>query len=167
MRQARDAGAVAELSRLAATLPPAAPGERRVLVVPLRDASGRRDLGPTATDATARLRAALGGRGVTVLDPALGAVVHRARLRAAHVADATGAGAVVYGTLLPTSTPDSVALLVQVYDARRGASRAVRVARATEEASAGGVGAALAAAAGEAVGRLLDAVTWTGPGRGR
>jgi serine/threonine-protein kinase len=112
---------------VAATLPPPAPGARRVAFAGLRDGTGRPELARLATHVEHALRTQLaGGAGrYEVTHPGVAALARRERVPDAVVAGATGAGAVVRGLVDATRDDGigggTVSVTLLVYDARRGA----------------------------------------------
>ncbi|HEY0779772.1 MAG TPA: hypothetical protein VGD56_17525, partial [Gemmatirosa sp.] len=120
-RMHRRAGAFAIV---AATLPAPTPGTPRIVTVMLHDGTGRRDLHALAPLLDGALRAQLRQLGsYDLTDVGLGVIIRNEHVPDDDAARATGAAALVRGTI--TAAADHVVADAAVYDARHGAATPV------------------------------------------
>jgi hypothetical protein len=120
------------VDRIASQVPPPRPGVRRVVVLELENATGRPELAALAAGATSALQKKIAGLdGYETADGSATRLALAAGLRAGALTAATHAGAAVFGTVVLAN--DRLTYLVQVWDARRGHPRVIRVRRALQD----------------------------------
>jgi hypothetical protein len=146
------------VGRIAAQVTPPKAGVHRVVVLDMENSTGRPELGSTATAATSAIQKALAGMdGFELADANATRLSLAAGLRSGAVAAATLSGAALWGNVV-LDKRGQVVYLVQVYDARRGYPRVLRITRPVEDATGGEMGELV----NKVAETLRDWVKWEG-----